>query len=177
MPIAKTQVLLFLTTISDELAQEGNELFITTNSTILAEIFSDLLQDRNPIFLQKVLEVFELFIFNSHLENLIHHVLYTCGWLEPVLSNYLQKQVEIGSVSREHYFEMQGKDRVEIKWPCITNSSCGDDEVGVLVDKINKDIVVLENDVGKLRKLGVRSLSEEHVATIYRMSDRLHQLL
>lgn len=168
---------MFLTTVSDELAKEGNQLFITTNNTILADIFSDLLQDRNPIFVQQVLEVFEMFISNSHLENLIHHVICTSSWLEPVLSKYLQNQVDVGTVSRERYFEMQGKDMVEVKWPCMTNSSCVDDEVGVLVDKIDQDVVELENDVGQLRKLGVGSLSEENVASLYRISDRLRQLL
>lgn len=177
MPIAKTQVLLFLITISNELAQEGNDLFIATNTTTLSGIFCSLLQDRNPIFVQEVLEVLELFISNSRLEQLIHNVICGCGWLEPVFSNYLQKQVETGSVSREQYFEMQGKYTVEVKWPCMNNSSCVDNEVGSLVDKINRDVMELEHDVSELQKLGVSGLSDANVASLYRVFDTLQELL
>lgn len=169
----KTQALLFLSNIAKEFSNQKNSRF-TTNKifAVVLTIFNSLLKDPGPILIQKILEIFEVFIKNVRFEALVHDIINCNGWLEPMLSEYLQRQVDNPSLTAHQYFHMQGKEEFEVKWLCVSTSDAkGEDALSSIIRRIYGDVAELE------RICESKSLTEENAATLHCIYNKLQRRL
>ncbi|KAF2882953.1 hypothetical protein ILUMI_23224 [Ignelater luminosus] len=163
------QILLSLSTRSFKLSMELKQI-----TTVLSEIFSVLLQDKNPVIKQNILEVFIDFLNATPHEEIIHNAIKSNIELQNITSNFLQKEVNKStSVNTDDYFKKQKDYKFEHVCPlgmskCTQveeNNSRGKrkteitnkDEIKVIMKRIKSDLELLHKVCGK------ENLCEENI--------------
>lgn len=164
------QILLSLSTRSFKLSVE-----VTQITTVLSQIFSILLHDKNPIIKENILEVFIDFFNATQHEEVIQKVIRNDVELQNITSNFLQKEVNKSTlVNVNEYFKKQKNYKFQHVCPLVLsqveveeNNSQGKRKPMTDRNEITVIMKRIKNDLGLLHKLyGKENLLEENVNDI-----------